>query len=105
MRTVALNEALVQPPKPLRRLRREPAFRGRYSVGIQMQVKSFIYERSWYGTYHRQRFFTLEKMDTHVAKMLSCGWQVLTQVAHSGQGRGLRPFAKRDTITIAFRKP
>jgi hypothetical protein len=71
---------------------------------IQMQVKSFTYERSWYGTYHRQRFFSLETMDTHVRKMLSRGWHVLTQVAHSGQGRGLDPFAKRDTITIAFRK-
>jgi hypothetical protein len=70
-----------------------------------MQVKSFTYERSWYGIYHRQQFFSLEKMDTHVGKMLSRGWQVLTQVAHSGQGRGFRPFAKRDPITIAFSKP
>lgn len=70
-----------------------------------MQVKSFTYERSWYGTYHRQRFFSMEKMDTHVAKMLSQGWRVLAQIAHSGHRRGLRPFAKRDTITIAFRKP
>jgi hypothetical protein len=46
----------------------------------------------------------MEKMETHVGKMLSQGWQVLTQVAHSGQGRGLRPFAKRDTITTVFAK-
>lgn len=72
---------------------------------IQMQVRSFTYERSWSGTYRRQRFFSLEKMDTHVGKMLSRGWHVMTQVAHSGHGRGLRPFAKRDTITIAFSKP
>ena len=70
-----------------------------------MQVKSFTYERSWYGTYHRQALFSLEKMDAHVGKMLSRGWQILSQVAHSGQGRGLRPFAKRDTITFAFSKP
>jgi hypothetical protein len=48
---------------------------------------------------------SLETMDTHIGEMLSRGWQVLTQVAHTGQGRGLRPFAKRDAITIAFRKP
>ena len=72
---------------------------------FSMQVKSFSYERSWYGTYHRQRFFSMEKMDTHIGKMLGQGWQVLSQVAHSGHGRGLRPFAKRDTITIAFGKP
>lgn len=72
---------------------------------IRMQLKSFTYERSWYGTYHRQRFFSLENMDTNVGKMLRRGWQVLTQVAHTGQGCGLRPFAKRDTITIAFSKP
>ena len=70
-----------------------------------MQVKSFTYERSWYGTYHRQKLFSMEMMETHVGKMLDEGWQILTQVAHSGQGRGLRPFSKRDTITIAFRNP
>lgn len=69
-----------------------------------MQVKSFAYERTCYGTYHRQRLFSMEKMDSHVGKMLSCGWRVFSQVAQSGQGRGLRPFEKRDTITIAFRK-
>ncbi|HSY66225.1 MAG TPA: hypothetical protein VK829_16650 [Terriglobales bacterium] len=72
---------------------------------FQMQVKSFTYERSWYGTYHRRRLFSLETMDTHIGEMLSRGWRVLTQVDHTGQGRGLRPFAKRDTITIAFGKP
>ena len=70
-----------------------------------MQVTSFTYERSWYGTYHRQRLFSMEKMDAHVTTMLSQGWRVLSQAAHSGHGRGLRPFAKRDTITIAFAKP
>ena len=70
---------------------------------IQMQVKSYAYERAWYGTYHRQRFFSMEKLDTHLAKMLGQGWQVFSQAARSG--RGLRPLAKRDTITIAFRKP
>jgi hypothetical protein len=69
-----------------------------------MEVRSFTYERSWYGTYYRQRLFSMEKMDAHVGKMLRDGWQVATQAAHSGQGRGIRPFAKRDTITIAFRK-
>jgi hypothetical protein len=35
-----------------------------------MQVKSFTYERAWFGTYYRQRFFSMERMDGHVAKML-----------------------------------
>jgi len=70
-----------------------------------MQVKSFTYERSWYGSYHRRPFFCMQKMDAHIEKMLSRGWQVLGQVAHSGQGRGIRPFGKRDTITMAFSKP
>jgi hypothetical protein len=47
----------------------------------------------------------MEKMDSHAGKMSSRGWRVLSQVAHSGQGLGLRPFGKRDTITIAFKKP
>ena len=72
---------------------------------VSMQVKSFTYERSWYGIYHRVKIFSMEKMDSHVGKMSSRGWRVLSQVAHSGQGLGLRPFGKRDTITIAFKKP
>jgi len=44
-------------------------------------------------------------MDTRVAKMLDRGWQVVLQVALSGEGRGLRCFAKRATLTIAFSKP
>jgi hypothetical protein len=47
----------------------------------------------------------MEKMDTHVAKMLDRGWQVVLQVAHAGEGRGLHSFAKRDTVTIACSKP
>ncbi len=38
-----------------------------------MQVKSFTYERSWYGAYHRQRIFSVERMDAHIAKLLA-GW-------------------------------
>jgi hypothetical protein len=53
-----------------------------------MQVKSFAHERSWYGTYHRQRIFSMQRMDTHVARMPGDGWEILTQTAHSGHGRG-----------------
>jgi hypothetical protein len=77
----------------------------RFFGRFEMQVKSFTYEKSWYGTYYRQRFFSMERMDKHIAKMLSQGWEILTQTAHSGEGRGFRPFAKRDTITISFQRP
>jgi hypothetical protein len=70
-----------------------------------MQVKSYTYERSWYGIYHRQRLFSVERMDTHIAKMLANGWELLTETGHSGRGRGIQPFSKRDTITISFKKP
>jgi hypothetical protein len=70
-----------------------------------MQVKSFTYDGSWQGTYHRQKVFSMEKMDTRLGKMLNRGWQVLTQAVHSGQAWSLRPFAKRDAITIAFGRP
>ena len=76
-----------------------------FSRRLEMQVKSFTYEKSWYGTYYRQRFFSMERMDKHIVKMLSQGWKILTQTAHSGEGRGFRPFAKRDTITISFQRP
>jgi hypothetical protein len=51
---------------------------------IQMQVKSHTYERAWYGTYHRQRFFSMEKLDTHLAKMLGQGWRVFSQAGPLG---------------------
>ena len=69
-----------------------------------MEVKSFTYMKGLFGTYYKQGLLNVQKMDAHIAKMLSNGWEVLTQTAHSGEREILRPFAKRDTITIAFRK-
>ena len=69
-----------------------------------MEVKSFTYKKSLFGTYYKQGLLNLQKMDHHISKMLSDGWEVLTQTAHTGERRVLRPFAKRDTITISFRK-
>jgi len=70
-----------------------------------MKVKSFTYERNWTGKYYRQRLFpTMESMDTHMASMLNEGWEVMTEISHSGNSRGFRPFAKRDTITVSFQK-
>lgn len=69
-----------------------------------MEIKSFTYERSWYGTYYRQRLFIMQKMDDHIARMLEAGWEILLHAAHSGRTRGIRPFAKRDAITILFKR-
>jgi hypothetical protein len=69
-----------------------------------MEVKSFTYRKSIFGTYYKRGLLSLQKMDDHLAKMLSEGWEVLSQTAHSGERWALRPFAKRDTITIAFRR-
>lgn len=68
-----------------------------------MEVKSFTYRKNLFGTYYKQRLLNLQKMDNHIAKMLDDGWEVLTQTAHSGERRVLRPFAKRDTTTVSFR--
>ena len=74
--------------------------------GCQMKVKSFTYERNWTGKYYRQRLLpSMQTMDKHLASMLNEGWEVMTETSHSGNSRGFRPFAKRDTITISFRKP
>ena len=70
-----------------------------------MQVKSFTYEKNVFGTYYKRGLLSLQKMDDHIAKMLSDGWEILTQTAHTGDRRILRPFAKRDTITVSFSKP
>jgi hypothetical protein len=52
-----------------------------------MQVKSFTYEKSWYGIFHRRRIFSMQRMDTRIARMLASGWEILTQSAHSGYDR------------------
>ena len=69
-----------------------------------MEVKSFSYRKSLFGTYYKQGLFNILKMDDHMARMLKDGWEVLSETAHSGERRVLRPFSKRDTITISFRK-
>lgn len=69
-----------------------------------MEVESVTYRKSIFGTYYKWGLFNLQKMDNHMAKMLNDGWEVLTQTAHSGERRVLRPFAKRDTITVSYRR-
>jgi hypothetical protein len=46
----------------------------------------------------------MQTMDKHIASMLNDGWEVMTEHSHSGNSRGFRPFAKRDSITVSFRK-
>jgi hypothetical protein len=70
-----------------------------------MQVKSFTYQKNFFGTYYKRGFLNLEKMDDHIAKMMNDGWEILTQSSQAGDWRTLLPFAKRDAITISFRKP
>jgi hypothetical protein len=41
--------------------------------------------------------------DTGIEVLLD-GWEIMTETSHSGNSRGFRPFAKRDTITVSFRK-
>ncbi len=70
-----------------------------------MKVKSFTYEKHWTGKYYRQRLLpSMQTMEKHIANMLRDGWDVMTETAHSGNSRGFRPFAKRDTMTILFQK-
>src|SRR5882672_9257703 len=70
-----------------------------------MKVKSFTYERNWTGKYYRQRLLpSMQTMDKHIASMLSDGWEIMSEASHSGNSRGFRPFAKRDSITVSFRK-
>ena len=69
-----------------------------------MQIKTFTYRKSFFGTYRKQGLLDLQKMDDHISKMLNDGWEVLSQTSHSGERIVLRPFSKRDTITITFRR-
>ena len=70
-----------------------------------MKVKSFTYERNWTGKYYRQKLLpSMQTMDRHIAAMLSHGCEIMTETSHSGNSRGFQPFAKRDTITVSFRK-
>lgn len=71
-----------------------------------MTVKSYAYERNWTGKIYRQRLFpSMQTMDRHITKLLNEGWEIMTEPSYSGNSRGFRPFAKRDTITVFFRKP
>jgi hypothetical protein len=70
-----------------------------------MRVKSFTYEKNFWGTYRKRGLLNSQKMDDHIAKMLNDRWEILSQISHSGDWRTLLPFAKRDAITISFRKP
>jgi len=69
-----------------------------------MQVKTFTYRRNFFGTYRKQGPLDSQKMDDHIAKMLNEGWEILSQTATSGESIVLKPFSKRDTITITFRR-
>ena len=69
-----------------------------------MQIKSCTYRKSFFGIYRKHGLLDLQKMDDHIAKMLSAGWEILTQTAHSGERIVLRPFSKRDSITVTFKK-
>lgn len=80
---------------------RAAAFPDRRSA---MKVKSFTYEKNFFGTYRKRGFLNVQKMDDHIAKMLNDGWEILTQTSHTGDWRTLLPFAKRDSITVSFRK-
>jgi hypothetical protein len=46
----------------------------------------------------------METMDRHIERMLNDGWEIIAQTPHSGDSRGFRAFAKRDTITVSFRR-
>jgi len=69
-----------------------------------MQVKTFTYRKNFFGTYRKQGLLDLQKMDDHISKMLKDGWEVLSQTSHSGERIVLRPFSKRDTITITYQR-
>jgi hypothetical protein len=66
-----------------------------------MKVKSFTYERSWTGKYYRQRLLpSMQSTEKHVAAMTKEGWELMTESAHSGNGRG---FKSRLRIGIRLR--
>ena len=70
-----------------------------------MRVKSFTYDKGIFGTYRKRGLLNVQKMDTHIAKMLDAGWEIVTQTSHAGErNRMLRPFGKRDTITVSFKR-
>ena len=68
------------------------------------RAKSFTYQKSVFATYHKRGLLNLYKMDDHITKVLSDRREILTQTSHTGDRRILRPFAKRDPITVPFRK-
>ena len=68
-----------------------------------MQVKSFTYKKML-SDYYLQSMFSSQKMDEHMAEMLTNGWKVVSTTSQAGDGRTFGPGVKRDTITTIFQK-
>ncbi|MGH7743658.1 MAG: hypothetical protein ACREQ5_02405 [Candidatus Dormibacteria bacterium] len=49
-------------------------------------MKSFTYEKNVFGGYYKRGLFNLQKMDDHIAKMLSDGWEILMQTTTQETG-------------------
>ena len=60
----------------------------------RIRVKSFTYRKSSFGIYRRQELLDLRKINDHIAQILSDGWEILAQTAHSCERILLRPFSK-----------
>src|ERR1700730_498523 len=54
-----------------------------------MNVKSFMYARTWTGKYYRQRLFpSMQAMDKHITSMSDNGWEIMRESSHSGRDGG-----------------
>ena len=69
-----------------------------------MEVKSFTYRKSLFGTYYKQGLLNVQKMDDHIAKMLKRWLGSANANGAQWRAKGSETLRKRDTITVSFRK-
>jgi hypothetical protein len=68
-----------------------------------MQVRTITY-KNLAGTYYLQGWISSQRMDDHIAEMLTDGWEILNSSDQAGDGRTFGPGVRRAAITMTFKK-
>jgi hypothetical protein len=66
-----------------------------------MEVKTFIYEKML-NSFYLMSWLGKEKMDDHIAKMLTDGWQIVSQLPGKKPAKGIG--LPGDIITTVYKR-
>ena len=68
-----------------------------------MEVKTFTYEKMT-GQYRLKKVFSTQKMEDHIAEMVTKGWEILTPPTPGAKGEKKGIGLPGDTLVIVFKK-